>query len=224
MSLATFSRTLAWDWYKGMIPENVSLGTNAFLETTYSFYLYRSRLREGLRIGDNATVYMGTMFDVGPRGRVSLGQYALVHGAWIICDAAVEIGDYALISWNVVLMDSYRLSANPATRRRELRRLSAGALRRPAVETPARPIRVGRNVWIGFECCVLPGVSIGEGSVVGARSVVVEDVAPYTIVAGNPARVIRPIEADDRFSERAELAGVRNSPPATPLDSYGSPA
>ncbi len=210
MSLATFSRTLAWDWYKGTIPENVSLGGDAFLETTYSFYLYRSRLKEGLRIGDSATVYLGTMFDIGPHGRITLGKYALVHGAWIICDAAVEIGDYALISWNVVLMDSYRLSAAPARRRQELRELSAGSLRRPAAETGARPVRVGRNVWIGFECCVLPGVTIGEGSIVGARSVVFEDVPPYTLVAGNPARVIRQIEPDDRSSDAIGLNRIGN--------------
>ena len=58
------------------------------------------------------------MFDVGPRGRVSLGEYALVHGARIICDSAVEIGDHALISWNVVLMDTYRIPFDPAERRR----------------------------------------------------------------------------------------------------------
>jgi acetyltransferase-like isoleucine patch superfamily enzyme len=60
-----------------------------------------------------------------------------------------------------------------------------------------RPIRIGRNVWIGFDCCVLPGVTIGDGSIVGARSVVCEDVPPYTVVAGNPARVIRKIENDE---------------------------
>jgi acetyltransferase-like isoleucine patch superfamily enzyme len=60
----------------------------------------------------------------------------------------------------------------------------------------ARPIRIGRNVWIGFDACVLPGVTIGEGSIVGARSVVVEDVPPFTVVAGNPARFIRHLHPD----------------------------
>jgi acetyltransferase-like isoleucine patch superfamily enzyme len=62
---------------------------------------------------------------------------------------------------------------------------------------PAKPIQVGRNVWIGFDCVVLPGVTIGEGSVVGARSVVTRDVPPFTLVAGNPAREIRKIENDE---------------------------
>ncbi|HEY5913332.1 MAG TPA: acyltransferase [Verrucomicrobiae bacterium] len=197
MSLTLANRTLAWDWYNGTIPKNVFLEDEAYLETTYSFYHYRSRAVEGLRVGSGATVYLGTMFDVGPRGRISIGRYALVNGAWIICDRAVEIGDYALISWNVVLMDSYRWPVDPDARRLELQRAAGRARKRPAGKIPARPVRIGRNAWIGFDCCILPGVSIGEGSIVGARSVVVENVPPFTLVAGNPARVIRQIENDE---------------------------
>jgi acetyltransferase-like isoleucine patch superfamily enzyme len=188
-------RTLSWDWYPGTVPANVVVDETAYLETTYSFLLYRSEADIGVRIGRGASTYLGTMFDVGPRGQVRLGDYALVHGAWIICDAAVEIGDYALISWNVVLMDSYRVPLDPAQRRRELERVP---LRFPRCldAGEGRPVRIGRNVWIGFDACVLPGVSIGEGAVVGARSVVVEDVPPFTVVAGNPARVVRRLDAE----------------------------
>jgi len=189
-------RTLSWDWYPGTVPANVVVDETAYLETTYSFLLYRSEADVGVRIGRGASTYLGTMFDVGPRGQVRLGDYALVHGAWIICDAAVEIGDYALISWNVVLMDCYRVPLDPAQRRRELERVSLRSPRRLDAGAAARPVRIGRNVWIGFDACVLPGVSIGEGAVVGARSVVAEDVPPFSVVAGNPARVIRQMEAE----------------------------
>ena len=60
----------------------------------------------------------------------------------------------------------------------------------------AQRVTVGHDVWIGRGAIVLPGRSIGNGAIVGAGSVVTKDVAPYTIVAGNPARVIR-----RRFSE-----------------------
>jgi virginiamycin A acetyltransferase len=50
-------------------------------------------------------------------------------------------------------------------------------------------ITVGHDVWLGTECMVLPGVTIGHGAVVGARAVVTEDVPPYGVVAGNPARL-----------------------------------
>jgi virginiamycin A acetyltransferase len=51
--------------------------------------------------------------------------------------------------------------------------------------------RIGNDVWIGMEAMILPGVTVGDGAIIGARSVVAADVAPYTIVAGDPARPIR---------------------------------
>ena len=98
------TRTLSWDWYPGTIPENVVVDETSYIETTFSFRLFRSHRHGGVRYGRGASTYLGTMFDVGPQGRVTLGEYALVHGARIICDTEVNIGDYALISWNVVLM------------------------------------------------------------------------------------------------------------------------
>jgi acetyltransferase-like isoleucine patch superfamily enzyme len=195
MGMDTY-RTLAWDWYPGTVPENVDLHDEAYIETTFSFHLYRSEEPVGVHVGRGASAYLGTMFDVGPRGRVTLGDYVMLNGARVICDAEIEIGEYTLISWNVVLMDSYRLPCDPAARRRELERLPHRLPRACDSRETARPIRIGRNVWIGFDVCVLPGVTIGDGSVVGARSVVVEDVPPYTLIAGNPARVIRRLDTE----------------------------
>lgn len=56
-----------------------------------------------------------------------------------------------------------------------------------------KPVHICRRAWIGAGATILPGVTIGENSVVGAGSVVTRDVEPNTIVAGNPARVIRRI-------------------------------
>jgi acetyltransferase-like isoleucine patch superfamily enzyme len=197
MSLDPARRTLPWDWYPGTIPANVSVDESAYLETSYSFLLYRSEQPEGVRIGRGSTTYLGTMFDVGTKGRVTIGNYSLIHGAWFICDSEIEVGDYALISWNVVFMDSYGVSTDPVERRKQLKELPFDSSRLMPRGAPAKPIRVGRNVWIGFDCVVLPGVTIGNGAIVGARSVVTEDVPPFTIVAGNPARVIRQIENDE---------------------------
>src|SRR5215207_7136945 len=153
------ARTLPWDWYPGTIPDNVLIDHSAYVETSFSFYLYRSELPGGVEYRRGASTYLGTMFDVGPRGRVLLGEYALVHGARIICDSEIIIGDYALISWNVVFMDTYRLSFDPCKRRKELERVPAHPLRIAAAEVVAKPIRVEKNVWIGFDACILPGVT-----------------------------------------------------------------
>jgi acetyltransferase-like isoleucine patch superfamily enzyme len=191
-------RSLPWDWYSGTIPTNVLVDETAYVETSFSFYLFRSELPAGVTYRRGASTYLGTMFDVGPQGRVELGEYALVHGARIICDAEVTIGDYALISWNVVFMDTYRVPFDPPERRKELARVPTRPLRFAAAEVPAQPIRVERNVWIGFDACILPGVTIGEGSVIGAKSVVTQSVPPFTVAAGNPARVIRRLDPNEQ--------------------------
>jgi serine acetyltransferase len=164
------SQRLSGDWYPGEIPDNVVLDPGSHLDTSHSLVLFRSRLPVGLRLGQGSAAYTGTMFDVGPAGRVQVGRFAMLNSVRIICDLAVDIGDFALISWNVVLMDGYRGCHPPR---------------------PARPIRIEANVWLGFDTCVLPGVTIGAGAVVGARSVVTSSVPPYTVAAGNPARFVR---------------------------------
>ena len=188
-------RTLPWDWYEGTIPDNVEIDAEAYLETTFSFSLYRSEADVGVRYARGAHTYLGTMFDVGPRGTVTLGEHALVHGVRIVCDDRVEIGDHAMLSWNVVLMDTYRMPHDPEARRALLRGLASSERRLLPPLGDARPVVLGPNTWIGFDACVLPGVTVGRGSVVGAKSVVVEDVPEYTVVAGNPARPIRTLEA-----------------------------
>jgi len=55
----------------------------------------------------------------------------------------------------------------------------------------AAPIAIGRSAWVAADAFIGPGVEIGEGAVVGARAVIVRDVQPWTVVAGNPARVLK---------------------------------
>ena len=64
--------------------------------------------------------------------------------------------------------------------------------------TNSSPVIIKKGVWIGARSIVLKGVTIGEGAVIGSGSVVTKDIPPYTINAGNPARVIRYIPPDER--------------------------
>jgi acetyltransferase-like isoleucine patch superfamily enzyme len=169
------ARAIVDDWYPGTVPPNVRVDATAYVGSSYSFLRCRSERAIGVEIGRGASLCDATSLDVGPLGLVRLGAFALVNGARVFCDAEVEIGDYSLVSWDVVLMDAYRACPR---------------------ESEPRPIRIGRNCWVGFGVCVLPGVSIGDGSIVAARSVVAQDIPPYVVAAGNPARLVRELPRD----------------------------
>lgn len=97
---------------------------------------------------------------------------AFVH---IWANAPVTIGDHSMLASHVRITTS---THDPAIRPYRDHRRDA-------------PVVIGRNVWIGSGAIVLPGITIGDNAVVGAGSVVTRDVAPDTIVAGVPARVLR---------------------------------
>ena len=65
---------------------------------------------------------------------------------------------------------------------------------------------VGNDVWIGYEAVIMPGVTVGDGAIVAAKSVVVSDVAPYTIVGGNPAKCIRQRFSNEIIQSLVEIA------------------
>lgn len=66
-------------------------------------------------------------------------------------------------------------------------------------------IRVGNDVWIGYNATIMAGVRIGDGAIIAANSTVVKDVEPYTIVGGNPAQVIKKRFDDEKIAQLLEL-------------------
>lgn len=66
--------------------------------------------------------------------------------------------------------------------------------------------RVGNDVWMGYDCLIMPGVTIGNGAIISSRSVVVSDVPAYSIVGGNPAKVIRQRFSDEVIAELENIA------------------
>jgi lipopolysaccharide O-acetyltransferase len=102
----------------------------------------------------------------------------------------VEIGDHTLIASRVFITDH---SHGVYDRQDNRSRPEVIPVKRPIV---AKPVHIGRNVWIGEQVCVLPGVRIGDGVVIGAGSVVTRDIPAQCVAAGNPARVIRQWDED----------------------------
>lgn len=190
-------RRLPWDWHDGLVPESAILDDECHVESSYQFLLDRSEPPYGVRVLRGASVHGLTAFDVGPRGTVPFGAFSITNGTQFVCDEEITVGSGSMLGWNVVVMDTRRVPTDRLARRALLERVPRALPRRLLGEVDTAPVRIGSNVWIGFDTTVMPGVTIGDGAVVGSRSVVWEDVPPLAVVVGNPARVVKQLVAAD---------------------------
>ena len=125
-------------------------------------------LGEGSRVNTPITVVRPHMVKIGKRVTV-------MNGCLMMSAGGITIDDDALIAANVQLISNNHDLEN--------RRIIT-----------CKPVHICRKAWVGAGATILSGVTVGENAVVGAGSVVTKDVAPNTIVAGNPARFIKNIE------------------------------
>jgi acetyltransferase-like isoleucine patch superfamily enzyme len=137
-----------------------------------------------IRIGDDCTMNAISSFVSTSAGRnpvLEIGNKTyLGHRVSISVGSRVSIGNHVLIANEVFIAD------NPG------HPLDAARRRVQGVEPDQiRPVTIGDDVWIGHGCKIMPGVTIGEGAVVGAGSIVTRDVPPFTLVAGIPAKPVR---------------------------------
>ncbi len=110
---------------------------------------------------------------------ISVGDDCGFTGSVLVAVERIEVGNRVVVGANVTIADT---DFHPLSARDRARNFNGGQY---------APIRIEDDVFIGMNSIVLKGVTIGRGSVVGAGSVVAKDVPPETIVAGNPARVLR---------------------------------
>jgi acetyltransferase-like isoleucine patch superfamily enzyme len=170
------SRRRDHDWYPVAVPDNVRIGEGSWLYSAYAFRHYSSAAPIGVEIGRSCGLYIGTFFNLGPNGRVRIGDYCTLVGAIISTDGEVEIGDFTFIAHEVVIADR-AVAVPPAS--------SAG-------QTPpsANRVIIGKNAWIGARAVLLSGAVIGADAIVGAGAVVDSIVPPGAVFAGNPARQV----------------------------------
>jgi acetyltransferase-like isoleucine patch superfamily enzyme len=151
------------------IAPDVKLGRNVRIHAFVNLY--------GCEIGDDTRI--GTFVEIQKNARI--GARCKISSHTFICEGVI-IEDECFIGHGVVFInDRYPRAANP------------DGTPQSEKDWQVIPTRVCRRASIGSGATILCGVTIGEGAIVGAGSVVTRDVPPRTIVAGNPARVLRPV-------------------------------
>jgi acetyltransferase-like isoleucine patch superfamily enzyme len=189
-------RRIEGDWHQIPIPLNVSWGDGCYIETAQIFRFIRNKAERVVELGAHVSCYAGCSFSLGPRGTCKVGDFTLLNGAMIMAEERIEIGSYCLISWNVGIADSDFHPLEAAARRVDAMALAPFLPDRPPrPEIKTKPVIIEDDVWIGMGAVILKGVRIGKGSVVAAGSVVTKSVPPNSIVAGNPAVIVKELPA-----------------------------
>ena len=133
----------------------------------------------GKQVDDSFRLFPPFYTDFGKN--ITIGNDVFINSGCHFQDqGGIEIGDRSLIGHNVVLA-TINHDLSPSCNRKN----------------HYAPIKIGKNVWIGSNATILPGVTIGDWAVVAAGAVVTKDVAAYTVVGGVPAKIIKTIEKSE---------------------------
>ncbi len=166
-----------------------------------NFYI-KPEERNYVSIGENNVLNCRITFE-SKSGNVKIGNNAFISSANIICREHIEIGDDVTISWGVTIYDHDSHSIYWEKRKYDnfihYKEAAKGTFvnEKDWSHVISKAIIISNKVWIGFDSVILKGVKIGEGAVIGARSVVTKDVPAYTVVAGNPAKIVKYIQEND---------------------------
>jgi acetyltransferase-like isoleucine patch superfamily enzyme len=195
---------------KNLLPKNVvsQIARRRFREfmsvgnsvMTNQFHLRLDRPLKGKKyvsVKDDCMLNCQIIFET-EEGVVTFGNRVFIGNSQIICRSAVNFGSDIFIAWGCTFYDHDSHSLNYLDRQQDLktqmedfRKGLSFVHNKDWSKVKSRPITVKDNAWIGMNCLILKGVTIGEGAIVGAGSVVTKDVPDWTMVGGNPARVIK---------------------------------
>ena len=151
--------------------------------------------RESISIGKHCT--LGCLLQTRFGGKIVIGENTYIGQNTIIqAKESVKIGNCVIIANNTLIVDNNNHPTEPDLRYKMS--MCEDFLHDELWSwkyAESKPIIIEDNVWIGRDCRILKGVTIGKGSIVALGAVVTKDVPPYTIVAGNPAKVVKKLSS-----------------------------
>jgi acetyltransferase-like isoleucine patch superfamily enzyme len=148
-----------------------------------------------IRIGSRSRIE-GELFVFAHGGKITIGDWCFVGpGTRIWSGASITIGDRVMISHNVNIFDNLTHPLDPLKRHLHFRHIMDHGHPRD-IQLDDRPVVIEDDAWIAASATILRGVRIERGAIVGAGSVVTQDIPPMTVAAGNPARIVRSLESD----------------------------
>lgn len=157
-----------------------------------------------ITIGNDCLLNCTIRFD-SSTGDVIIGDRVFMGRSTIICKSKIEFGNNIFVAWGSYFYDhdshslDYKLRQEDITQQLLDYRNGVSFTKNKNWEVVnTAPIKICDNAWIGMNCIILKGVTIGEGAIIGAGSVVTKSVPPWTIVGGNPAKVIKEIPIEKR--------------------------
>ncbi|MDE5629140.1 MAG: acyltransferase [Muribaculaceae bacterium] len=165
------------------------IGDNVYFHRKSRISLIEGASRSNITIDSNSRLF-GTL-SCCSKGTIKIGRYSQVgQNSCIRSVNEVVIGSYTAIADNVVVCDNNNHPVNPLDRH-IMRQTPSGSKERSWTNSDNAPIIIGDDCWIGQYSRICKGVTIGNGSVVAANSVVTKSVPENCIVAGNPAKIVK---------------------------------
>ena len=182
---------------------NIKVSDTAILLKSCTFRFYVKVKNNKVSIGDNSMVGCSFVFE-SDEGEISVGNNSYIGGGTtLISRNNISIGNNVTIAWGCTLYDHNSHSLDYIERQKDIERQNNDyrngrnfIYSKDWSVVKSKPIIIEDNAWIGFDSVILAGVTVGEGSIIGARSVVRHNVEPWTVVAGNPAVVIKRLRGE----------------------------
>jgi len=152
-----------------------------------------------LTVGNDSILDCKIIFE-SDKGNIVIGNKTFIGASNLICRSKIEFGDNVFVAWGSYFYDHDSHSIDYRHREYDIvQQLSDYRAGKHFIENKnwdvvnTKPIKICSNAWIGMNCIILKGITIGEGAIVGAGSVVTKDVPAWSIVGGNPAKIIKEI-------------------------------